>query len=137
LEARLRSAREGLRRLDKVAERHRAAPAVVDRLREKYQHRIHRLAAGDAGGHAELDKRDASAYKRLRLEVINAERAEVIRLRDEGEISDDVLRRIQQGLDLKEVLLSASGARAERADSDGGRDVGNNSEPGKGGEAKS
>jgi hypothetical protein len=38
----------------------------------------------------------------------NSSRLEVIRLRDEDEIGDDVLRTIQQDLDLEEVLLSDS-----------------------------
>ena len=41
--------------------------------------------------------------------MIAAERAEVIRQRDEGEIGDEVLRRVQQDLDLEEVLLVGSG----------------------------
>jgi hypothetical protein len=39
--------------------------------------------------------------------MIAAERAEVIRLRDNDEISDDAMRIVQQDLDLEEVLLSS------------------------------
>ena len=38
--------------------------------------------------------------------MIAAERAEVIRLRDADDIGDEVLRRVQQDLDLEEVLLT-------------------------------
>ena len=38
--------------------------------------------------------------------MIAAERAEVIRLRDADHIGDEVLRRVQQDLDLEEVLLT-------------------------------
>ena len=56
--------------------------------------------------HRNQDRQDDQAYRRLRLEMIAAERAEVIRLRDADHIGDDVLRRVQEDLDLQEVLLT-------------------------------
>jgi hypothetical protein len=38
--------------------------------------------------------------------MLLTERAEFIRLRDIGEITDDVLRRVQRDHDLEEALLS-------------------------------
>lgn len=104
--ARLKSARAGLNRLNQLSDRASAPAHVVNDLLEKYEHRTHRLTKDDDGEHATQDRKDAEAHRRLRLEMIAAERAEVIRLRDEGEIGDEVLRRVQQDLDLEEVLLA-------------------------------
>ena len=48
----------------------------------------------------------AGEYRRLRLEIIIAERAEIVRLRDRDIISDDAMRLVQKDLDLEETLLS-------------------------------
>jgi CPA1 family monovalent cation:H+ antiporter len=104
--ARLKSARAGLARLDELSEHAWAPSHLVKDLRETYTHRTHRLSGDKHGDHGDQDRKDAEAYRRLRLEMIAAERAEVIRLRDENAIGDDVLRRVQQDLDLEEVLLT-------------------------------
>ena len=39
--------------------------------------------------------------------MIEAEREAVIRLRDDGRISDDVMRRVERDLDLEELRLEA------------------------------
>jgi CPA1 family monovalent cation:H+ antiporter len=50
---------------------------------------------------------DAATYLRLKHDLLNAERATVIALRDRGEISDEVMRRIQNDLDLDESRLGS------------------------------
>lgn len=101
---------------------------VAEELRELYSHRAHRYAADarHAPGtepdgvavaddpeadlrEADVDARRASAYQRLRLAMIGAERHELIRLRDDGRISDGVLHRIEHDLDLEELLLTTHG----------------------------
>jgi CPA1 family monovalent cation:H+ antiporter len=105
--AQLSTATVGLRRLNELA-KSRAAPShIVNDLREKYQHRLHRLSQDYTDkDEAELDGQRAAAYREIRLEMIAAERDEIVRLRDEDVISDDVMRRIQRDLDTEEVLLS-------------------------------
>jgi CPA1 family monovalent cation:H+ antiporter len=49
--------------------------------------------------------------RRLRLAMINAERRMLIRLRNEDAISDDVLRTLEQELDLEAVRAGAGDAR--------------------------
>jgi Na+/H+ antiporter len=105
--ARLKSARAGIHRLNQLSERARAPSHVVNDLLKRYEHRTHHLTKDDDED-AKQNRTDAEAYRRLRLEMIAAERAEVIRLRDEGEIGDEVLRRVQRDLDLEEVLLMNS-----------------------------
>ena len=43
--------------------------------------------------------------RRLRLEMIDAERRMLVRLRDEDAISDEVLRELEQELDLESVRV--------------------------------
>ena len=45
------------------------------------------------------------AYQRLMHEVIEAQRAAIVRLRNEGLISSDVMRRVERDLDLEESRL--------------------------------
>ncbi len=105
--ARLKLAQTGLKRLNEIAKNESGADeTVIKALRESYEHRVHRLQTNDPDEESLADKRSATAYRRLRLEIIARERREVIRLRDESEISDDVLRRIQEDLDFEEVLMS-------------------------------
>lgn len=47
----------------------------------------------------------SEAYARLRMTVIQAQRAELIRLRDEGTVSEDVLRNVFNDLDIEETVL--------------------------------
>src|SRR6266700_1393207 len=54
------------------------------------------------------DHRDRpAAMTRLHLELLGAERAAIVRLRDIGEIGDEVLLKVQRDLDLEEVRLGA------------------------------
>ena len=45
------------------------------------------------------------AYQRLRRKVLEAERAEIIRLRNVGKINDEIMRRIERDLDLEDTRL--------------------------------
>jgi CPA1 family monovalent cation:H+ antiporter len=45
------------------------------------------------------------SYQRLRRELLEAERAEIVSLRRQGRISDDVMRAIERDLDLEDQRL--------------------------------
>jgi hypothetical protein len=45
------------------------------------------------------------AYQRFRRELLGAEREELLRLRREGRISDEVRRRVERDLDLEDARL--------------------------------
>src|SRR5262249_52400922 len=49
----------------------------------------------------------AGGFVRGALDVVSAQREEMIRLRDAGDIGDDVLQKLQHELDLEEVLLES------------------------------
>jgi Na+/H+ antiporter len=55
---------------------------------------------------AEIGESPASAFRRLRLEMLAAERAAFIEERDNGRIDDEVLREVLRGLDLEEATLN-------------------------------
>jgi NhaP-type Na+/H+ or K+/H+ antiporter len=106
--ARLISAQAGLRHLTEVGENQSATSnAVVNKLRQHHEHRIHRLTGEKVNDDSQSDARYQADYRRIRLEMISAERREIVSLRDRSEIGDNVMRRIQQDLDLEEVLLSS------------------------------
>ena len=54
----------------------------------------------------EIGESPASAFRRLRLEMLAAERATFIAERDNGKIDDEVLRDVLRGLDLEEATLN-------------------------------
>jgi CPA1 family monovalent cation:H+ antiporter len=55
---------------------------------------------------ADIGESPASAFRRLRLEMLSAERATFIAERDSGRIDDEVLRTLLHGLDLEEATLN-------------------------------
>ncbi len=54
----------------------------------------------------EIGESPVSAFRRLRLEMLAAERATFIAERDSGQIDDQVLREVLRGLDLEEATLN-------------------------------
>ena len=54
----------------------------------------------------EIGEGPASAFRRLRLEMLDAERQTFIAERDSGRIDDEVLRTVMRGLDLEEATLN-------------------------------
>jgi Na+/H+ antiporter len=101
-----------LARLDELAGEPWARPAHVEQLRARYtQRRAHASAiqGEDGAGTAE----DLGAFRRLRHEALMAERRRVIRLRDRGEISDEILHRIEYELDVEAVQIGTGELRPE------------------------
>ena len=54
------------------------------------------------------------AFRRLRHETLSAERRALIALRNDGEISDDVLHRLEHELDVEALRLGIGERRAAR-----------------------
>jgi len=54
----------------------------------------------------EIGEGPAAAFRRLRLEMLDAERQTFIAERDSGRIDDEVLRTVMRGLDLEEATLN-------------------------------
>ena len=105
LKARLRGAEAALARLEELADEDWVNDDTVERVRGTYDYRRRRFAARiDGDGHDRYESR-SEAYQRLLREILSAERGELIRLRNEGTISDEVRRRVERDLDLEESRL--------------------------------
>ncbi len=73
------------------------------------QHYHQRLAGLQPGGDNREEIANHDRHLELSLEALRVERETAIRLRDEGRINDEVLRRIERELDLSESGLVAPG----------------------------
>jgi CPA1 family monovalent cation:H+ antiporter len=105
--ARLSSAQAALDRLEELEASTDVLPeTAVERLREVYRARFARCVAAlqGEGGSSPIED-PLNSYRRLRQELIAAERDSLLRLRNEGRIKSDVYRRIQRDLDLDEARI--------------------------------
>jgi monovalent cation/hydrogen antiporter len=104
--ARLRVAEEALARIDELAEEDWVRDDTADRVRGAYSYRRRRFSARfDADGDVDGFEDRSEAYQRLVKELLDAQRALLVRMRDAGEINDDVLRRIERELDHEDSRL--------------------------------
>ncbi|WP_405892519.1 DUF2255 family protein [Streptomyces sp. NBC_00104] len=98
---------EALKALPTLAEELDTDPAVAERMRQEYE--THLLVVRAGGDTAASDETDALRHHRhytaLRLALLAHKRSTVLRLRDDHEIDDTVLRHVQRHLDLEEVRL--------------------------------
>lgn len=103
--ARLRAADAALRRIDELVVEDWVHEETARRMRALYEHRVRRFSAHFDEDDDGAMERGSLAYQHLRREVLNAERAEIIRLRNQGLINDEEMRRIERDLDLEDVRL--------------------------------
>jgi CPA1 family monovalent cation:H+ antiporter len=77
-------------------------------MRALYDYRRSRLAAR-AGETDDADgdgyERRSRTYQKMVRRVLDAQREELVRLRDRGEISNDVMHRLERELDLEDERL--------------------------------
>jgi CPA1 family monovalent cation:H+ antiporter len=105
LRGRLRATDAALARLEELAAEEWTREDTVERLRGLYQFRRGRLKAR-AGYLQDDGSQDRSlAYQRLVRELLEAQRREIVRLRNQGEISNEVMHRIERDLDLEDSRL--------------------------------
>jgi Na+/H+ antiporter len=99
--ARMRAAEAALVRLEELEGEAWVLDDTAERLRGQYRFRIERFAARiDPEGDGKIEKRSLK-FQRLRRELLEAERHAVIAMRNTGEISDEVMRRVERDLDLE------------------------------------
>jgi len=80
---------------------------LLDQLRDTYQHRSVHIERQRDGSAADGEDRELIEHREIRRTVIDSEREALLRLRAEGEISDDVLRDLERELDLEERRMDA------------------------------
>lgn len=99
-EGRLRAAHAALRRLDELEPEEWVDEDSRERSIALYEYRIRRFTARlDEEDDGEIEDR-SMAYQRLRREVLEAERGEIIRMRNQGVITDEIMRRIERDLEI-------------------------------------
>jgi NhaP-type Na+/H+ and K+/H+ antiporter len=103
--ARLAAAEAALQRLEELTAEDWTLEDTVERVRGMYEYRLRRFSAQRDGDGTEAIEDRSLAYQRLVQELIAAQRRALVRLRKEGAINDEVMRRVQRELDLEESRL--------------------------------
>ena len=106
LKARLEGAHAALERLEQLRKEELVTPSAEERMREYNEERIRRYESGlQQGGTTQEYTESSSTWRNWRRELLAAEREAIISLRDRGEISPEVMRRVQRDLDLEESRI--------------------------------
>lgn len=116
--ARKHAATAALGKLDHLETQAWPFPDHLDRLRTHYGRRAQRFANPEATD-PDCSPQGADAFRRLRHETLTAERLAVIDLRNQGIITDEVLHKIEQELDIEAVRIGVGEIRPTRAESKG------------------
>jgi CPA1 family monovalent cation:H+ antiporter len=105
MKARIKAAKAAIARLDELIGEDWVREESAERLRSFHEFRIRRFRARfDDEDDGAIDDRSL-AYQHLQRHVLEAQREEIIRLRNERYINDQVLRRIEHDLDLEDARL--------------------------------
>jgi monovalent cation/hydrogen antiporter len=103
--ARIRAAEAALERLEELVEDGDVRPETAERLRGLLNFRRNRFGARfDASDDGAIEERSL-AYQRVMRQLLDAERAELVSLRNQGIIDDNVMQRVQRDLDLEAARL--------------------------------
>ncbi|MGH1547681.1 Na+/H+ antiporter [Leifsonia poae] len=79
---------------------------IAERIQNEFEEHLELLEAEDESRDGEEAIERSRQDTDLRLALLHCKREEVVRLRDEGEIDDIVLRDVQRRLDVEEVRLT-------------------------------
>jgi monovalent cation/hydrogen antiporter len=106
MRARYVASRAALERLDELAVEDWTLDDTIERVRGLYEFRRRRVKVQTGKIEDEEGIQDRSlAYQRLMHELYDVQRRAVVQLRNGGEISNDVMHRIERELDLEESRL--------------------------------
>ncbi len=111
--AREHAAAAALGRLDDLAGAEWPTADHVDRLRMQYGQQRQRFARSSPVD-AERSSKADEIFRRLRHETLSAERLALIDLRNDGTISDELLHRLEQELDVEALRLGIGERRVSR-----------------------
>ena len=78
---------------------------VLNQIKTKYEIRIQRIRKDRDESKKKIDDQQIKEFHRIQQELLDKERQLVIRLRNEGKIGDEALRKIEYELDLEETRL--------------------------------
>ncbi len=105
-QARLAAAQAALARIDQLEQEHVGHQELIEHLRESYAHRTEHIDISDGTPRDEAEQ-ELLEHRTIRRKVIDAEREAVIEMRDRGQLSDEVMRRLERDLDLEELREEA------------------------------
>ena len=93
-------------RLDELAAEEWTYDETIERMRKLYEYRSRRFAAraGESDDGDGIEHRSVKYQKAVRS-VLAAQRAELVRLRNAGDISNEVMHRLERELDLEDERL--------------------------------
>jgi CPA1 family monovalent cation:H+ antiporter len=101
-EALIRASQAALTRLDQIDSATVMDPRLLERVRNPYHERLARLTnEAREDPECKLSEGEAAAFRRLRGQALGAERTAVVALRNDGKISEEILHRVQESLDLE------------------------------------
>ena len=103
--ARVRLAEAAIARTEELDGQDWVRSDTLDRVRALYDYRRRRFGAIGDGDGSEYEER-TGAYIRVMYELFDAQREALIGMRNSGEISDEVRRRVERELDLEESRLA-------------------------------
>jgi len=89
------------------SEDHEDFAAVYDDLSHRYTRRLASLSKENSDENG-MSNQELSRYRTILGELLRLERRTAVRLRNEGRINDEVLRKIEHELDLSETRLTLS-----------------------------
>ncbi len=108
LKGRLEGAHAALERLKQLRRDELVSPSAEERMREYLEERIQRYESGlQEGGSTQEYTESSSSWRNWRRELLAAEREAIVSLRNRGEISPEIMRRIQRDLDLEESRIGS------------------------------
>jgi CPA1 family monovalent cation:H+ antiporter len=108
--AREEAARAAMLHLEQLASAPWPRREDVDRMRAVYTQRIRRASPIELGADGAAVRAQA-AFRKLRHETLSAERRALIALRDQGAISDEILHRLEQELDVEAMRIGLGETR--------------------------
>ena len=103
--ARIKAAEAALARLEELAPEEWVRDDTAERLRGSYRFRSSRFRARYHGEDGDGVEARSADYQRLRRELLDAERAAVVALRNQGTIKEDVMQRVLRDIDLEDFRL--------------------------------
>jgi CPA1 family monovalent cation:H+ antiporter len=107
--ARWAAAKAGLARLEELVGEAWVEAHHADHLREHYLARAERFRARYQHSEDGTPEQQASAMVQLEYALMDAELEALLKLRDQGVINDEALRRVQRELDLERLRLGVDG----------------------------
>jgi len=105
LRARQVASHAALDRIDELIEQGLAPTDVAEHLRKHYEARARSIEEVTNGTEGEQEKNKFESYQHVEQETLKAAHDSIVELRDKGEISDEVMHRVERELDLQEEQL--------------------------------